>query len=130
VDPKSVYEESKEEIARHKWIESEKAGRDLGEQAVDQWSKDHWREYVRARWLEHVKGLTFWQELGECPFGILKESHLKNPLLLDRVLDRVQAGLENLDIILWAQQWGLDVQDVVDILESLDINVCRLQYHR
>ena len=30
-------EEQRAEIQRHKWIESEKAGRDLGEEAVRDW---------------------------------------------------------------------------------------------
>jgi len=128
VERKSLIEHSMKEIERHKWIESEKAGRDLGKDAINDWSRKHWRAYLRARWLEHVKGITFWKELERCNFGTLRRFYERNPLLLDRVLDRVMAGQENLDIILWAQRWGLNVQEVIDILESLDINSCRIQF--
>ncbi len=43
------------EAERHKWIESEKAGADLGENAIRQWVKCHWWGYLRARWLEHLQ---------------------------------------------------------------------------
>ena len=41
-----------EEIQRHKWIESEKAGRDLGNQAVCEWIDNdaaEFREYWEKR---------------------------------------------------------------------------------
>ena len=40
-----------EEIKRHKWIESEKAGHDLGRAAVDDWVKKYAKTY-REEW-EH-----------------------------------------------------------------------------
>jgi hypothetical protein len=52
----SLYREfqaEREEILRHKWIESEKAGRDIGfEQALTDWIINHrsnWRKNRRAR---------------------------------------------------------------------------------
>ena len=51
VQQSSVYREflaEREEILRHKWIESEKMGRDIGfDQALIDWVKKH-REYWRA----------------------------------------------------------------------------------
>ena len=38
-----------EEILKHKWIESEKAGYDLGDQAVWDWVKKYAREF-REYW--------------------------------------------------------------------------------
>ena len=126
---KSIYKHAREEIARHKWIESEKAGRDLGDKAVEDWSKNHWHTYLRERILEHFQGRTFWEEIEKNRFGVLNHLRISDPLLLDRVLDRVKQGYENLDIILWAHKWGLNVSEVIDILEFLDINSCRLHYH-
>lgn len=37
------------EIEVHKWIESEKAGYDLGEEAVKNWIKEHAKEF-REKW--------------------------------------------------------------------------------
>jgi hypothetical protein len=55
VSRSSVYQEylaEREEILRHKWIESEKAGKDIGfEQALQDWvrkHRDNWRANRRA----------------------------------------------------------------------------------
>lgn len=43
--------EQRAEIERHKWIESEKAGRDLGRDAVMDWIKNNaaaWRQWYEA----------------------------------------------------------------------------------
>ena len=47
----SIHEDCQLEEDRHRWIESEKAGQDLGEVAVRQWVSQHWSGYLRARWL-------------------------------------------------------------------------------
>src|SRR3989442_8645129 len=112
----SVYTECEKEIQRFKWIESEKAGRDLGETAVRRWVKEHWWGYLRARWLEHLQGKRFWMELDRGDFGLLQRTFHENDLLLDRILDRLKAGQENLDIILWGLDWGLNLADIREIL--------------
>lgn len=55
VSRSTVYQEylaEREEILRHKWIESEKAGKDIGfEQALQDWvrkHRDHWRANRRG----------------------------------------------------------------------------------
>ena len=122
----SVYTECEKEIQLFKWIESEKAGRDLGETAVRRWVKEHWWGYLRARWLEHLQGKRFWMELDRGDFGLLQRTFHENDLLLDRILDRIKAGQENLDIIRWALDWGIPTKQLIEILEELDINSRRL----
>jgi hypothetical protein len=122
----SVYVECEQEIQRFKWIESEKAGRDLGEDAVRRWVKEHWWGYLRARWLEHLQGKRFWVELDRGDFGLLQRTFESDELLLDRILDRIKAGQENLDIICWAHDWGISIPPLIHILEALDINSRRL----
>ena len=124
----SVYDECEKEIQRYKWIESEKAGRDLGEAAIRRWVKEHWWGYLRARWLEHLQGRRFWVELDRGDFGLLQRTFHDNTLLLDRILDRIKAGQENLDIICWAHDWGIDTVPLIQILEALDINSRRLAH--
>lgn len=124
----SVYDECEQEIQRYKWIESEKAGRDLGEAAIRRWVKEHWWGYLRARWLEHLQGRRFWVELDRGDFGLLQRTFHDNALLLDRILDRIKAGQENLDIICWALDWGIDTGALIKILEALDINSRRLAH--
>jgi hypothetical protein len=128
VEKCSVYIEGEQEALRFKWIESEKAGRDLGEAAIRRWVKDHWWGYLRARWLEHLQGKRFWVELDRGDFGLLQREFHDNTLLLDRILDRLKAGQENLDIICWAHDWGIPIGPVVSILEALDINSKRLSH--
>jgi hypothetical protein len=56
---RTEYEEflaERDEILRHKWIESEKAGRDIGfEQALLDWVRNH-RETWRKGRKEGIKG--------------------------------------------------------------------------
>jgi hypothetical protein len=124
----SVYEDCEREAERYKWIESEKAGYDLGEVAIRGWVKEHWSGYLRARWLEHLQGKTFWIELDRGDFGLLERAFQDRPLLLDRIIDRLKSGQENLNIILWAQDWRVPMEDTLAILEALDINSRRLAH--
>ena len=128
MEKSSVYVESEQEALRYKWIESEKAGRDLGEAALRRWVREHWWGYLRARWIEHLEGKRFWVELDRGDFGLLQKRFQEYSLLLDRILDRLKAGQENLDIILWAQDFGIACKDVLMILEVLDINSRRLAH--
>ncbi len=124
----SVYSDCEQEAQRYKWIESEKAGHDLGEAAIRRWVQQHWWGYLRARWIEHLQGTRHWIELDRGDFGLLRHRFHDKPLLLDRILDRLKAGQENLDIILWALDWGIRMPDVLEILEALDINSRRLAH--
>lgn len=123
----SVYEDGDQEAARHKWIQSEKAGRDLGEEAEREWMQRHWSGYLRARWIEHLQGKCFWMELDRGDYGLLKRRFQDDQaLLVDRILDRLKAGQENLDVIRWALDFGIPTAAVIHILEVLDINSRRL----
>jgi hypothetical protein len=124
----SVYAEGEQEALRYKWIESEKAGCDLGEAAIRRWVQCHWWGYLRARWLEHLQGKRFWVELDRGDFGLLLREFHNDGVLLDRILDRLKAGQENLDIIGWAHRWGIPISRVLQILEALDINSRRLAH--
>ncbi len=122
----SVYIHGRKEADEYKWIESQKAGYDLGEQAIRRWVQCHWNGFLRARWIEHLQGVRFWVELDNGDFGLLQRDFHQNKVLLDRILDRVKASQENLDILRWAQDWHLNCTEVIEILEALDINSRRL----
>src|SRR5262245_21512837 len=124
----SVYDDCEKEALRYKWIQSEKAGHDLGEAALREWVRHHWWGYLRARWVEHLQGIRFWVELDRGDFGLLERIVPDDQFLMDRILDRIKAGWENLDIIIWAQDWGLPIQRVLKSLEILDINSRRLAH--
>ena len=122
----SLHECGEEEARRFKWIESEKAGRDLGETAIRAWIGQHWHGFLRQRWLEHLQGKTFWIELDQGDFGILRTAFRASPLI-DPIVDHLKHGRENLDIILWAITNRLPMNDVLEILEILDVNSRRIE---
>ena len=101
----SVHECCEEEAQRHKWIESEKAGRDLGNWAILCWIRYHWNGFLRARWLEHLQGRTFWYELDRDDYGLLQRA-FRGSAIIDEILHRLKAGKENLDVLNWAARGG------------------------
>ena len=123
----SLYDHYQDEAKKHKWIESEKAGHDLGERAIEEWKNNYWLKWCRARWLEHLEGSIRWKELDPEQFGVLVREYSGNKLLRDRVLDRIREGWENLEILQWAISWGIDIAEVTSILSLLDMNSCRLK---
>jgi hypothetical protein len=122
----SVHQCGIDEAMRYKWIESEKAGRDLGEPALLNWVRRHWHGFLRARWLEHLEGKTFWIELDQDDYGILQREFLDSPLI-GEVVARLKRGHENLDLILWAIEEGRDLGELYRILKALDINSRRIE---
>ncbi len=125
---KSVHRECIEEENKHKWIASEKAGYDLGESSVRQWVKEHWHGYLRARWVEHLQGKCFWIELDRGDFGLLQREFQNQRDLLDRILDQLAAGKENLDVLAWAVSNNIPTESVNEILAALDVNSRRLSH--
>jgi hypothetical protein len=128
IERSSVFDDCEREVQKYKWIESEKAGCDQGEEAIRRWVKYHWSGFLRAKWLEHLQGRRFWVELDRGDFGLLLKEFTGNALLLDRILDRIKAGHENLQIVIWATEWGIPIEPVLDILQALDINSRRLAH--
>ena len=123
---RSIYEEAEEEVREHKWRESEKAGRDLGVEAVRGWTKSYWLRFYRWRFVQHLRGEVCWREFDFGCFGIVCGRLSAHGELLEVIMDRVRDGAENLDILVWTHECGLPVDQVMDILEALDINSRRL----
>src|SRR5947209_7185939 len=90
----SIYDEALREAHRHKWIESQKHGRDLGDQALHDWFRKHWRSYCRHRRMEHLRGRRRWAEFDDEPSDQIDSLITADDCLVDRVLDRVYAGYE------------------------------------
>lgn len=122
----SVHDRGAVEAQRHKWIESEKAGRDLGEWAIRGWVRQHWNGFLREKWLEHLEGRTFWIELDHDDFGLLQRG-FRDSILIDEIVWRLKAGQENLDILNWAIEEQLDMDEVFEILVTLDVNSRRIE---
>jgi len=126
---RSVYAEWWPEALVFKWLESERVGFDLGDEALREWVRQHWRPFVRARFIEHLEGKRFWSEFSACDFGLLRRAFQDDQGLADRIIDRLRCGDENLHIICWAEDFQIDVERVHHILFTLNINDRRLSHH-
>ena len=122
----SLYEEGLREAERHKWIESQKHGVDLGDWALTDWYRRYWPLYCRLKCLEHLSGSRSWREFALDDFGLIGSLFREDDLLLEMILDRAQAGMENLSILVWAQELDLPLARVIYILEQLNLNRAQL----
>lgn len=122
----NIYESARREMAAYKWLQSERAGFDIGTRAEREWTERYWLCFYRARFVEHLRGEAFYDEFGADCHGLVVERLPVPPDLLDRVLDKVQQGAENLDVIHWAVAERISREPVLQILEALDINSRRL----
>ena len=79
MDMKAMMAEQKEEMLRDKYIESEKAGRDLGEPRMVQWTKEHAIAFRREYYRKHLMDLGN----GEKPqyFGIFLDEVSKKKII-------------------------------------------------
>lgn len=127
-NPMSLQRCAHEEAQRFKWIQSEKEGRDLGDPAIREWIRVHWIAFLRHRWLEHLKGESFYLELRAEDFGLLRREFRDSRLLVP-ILDRLEVLQENLDIIWWAMDHYSEeeMKEIRAILAMLDVNACRLR---
>ena len=126
----SLHDESWLEALRERWIRSQEAGHDMGEQAIRQWVQKHWRGFLRERWIEHMQGCKFWVELPREEFGLLKRRALVDARdLLDEIIEQVRCGAENLDIIRWARRTKSAAEQltIFEILCLININAHRLR---
>lgn len=123
--PQSLLQQGRIEADQHKWIESERHGRDLGDAAIREWVQQHWPKFVRACWNEHMEGKRFWKELDRNDFGILRRLYEEHRELATEIHTRLRSGEENLDVILWAFASNKDIDTIRPLLERLDINRCR-----
>ncbi len=120
VDKKSLYREADIEMKRFQ--------REIlwgPEAAAEEWNRKHWWEWARKRWLEHIRGETFWIELGESDFNLVNTGISEDRYLLEQILEKLESGKENLSIINWAVDLGADMDEVVGILVKLDLNQSR-----
>ena len=123
---KSIFEEASREAYRHKWIESEKAGYDIGDGAIEDWHRRFWHQFIRERWIQHIRGVTFWRELDNDDFNILEREFEDCREQADAIVAMLEKGGENLDIVQWAVETGEDMGVVLHILGRLDLNAHRI----
>ena len=123
--PESLYREAQAEADRYKYLESEKAGRDLGPAAIDDWHRHYWPAWFRHHWVEHLLGVRCWEELELWRFGRLRTLFPTQAALLAEVLALVLRGAENADVLWWAAREHRPLPHVMAILTELRINEIR-----
>lgn len=123
---RSVHKVGRDEALSFKWIESEKAGYDLGEFAIRLWVRRHWNGFLRARWIQHLEGKVYWIELDHDDFGLLDRA-FPDSRLFPQIIARIKAGGENLEILNWVREAGESTDEAIEILEALDINSRRIE---
>ena len=119
-----------DEIQRHKWIESEKARRDVGQAAVADWLKRFWWRFCRWRRIEHVEGVHRWYEFSHDDFAKVLRPILENDHLVLTIVEMMKTDrrrvMNDLEIIDWAHSAGVPIERVLEILGEIHINVARL----
>jgi hypothetical protein len=119
----SVYDRAWQEAFRHKWIESEKHGRDLGHSAIEEWDRRHFKRFYRwCHWL-HLTGRQLFAEFPRRHFDTVTDPRDD---LERQVVHRYWDGQENLDIYWCAHGCGWPIERVSVVLLSLGINEARL----
>jgi hypothetical protein len=104
----SLHLRSVEEALKHKWIESEKRGHDLGEEAIRHWIQKHWIE------------------LSADDFGLLTRRPFQSEYF-DAIVAMLKARGENFTILNWAIDNNLPTDEIREILEYLDVNSARIE---
>ncbi len=123
--PESLMGAAYAEADRYKWIVSEKLGYDAGPAAIDEWFQKYWRGFVRARMVEHVLGMKYYTEFGDECFGVAERLRPVQPELVDWLIEQLQTGAENLDILIRAQDRNLPRNELFAILAVVDVNAWR-----
>lgn len=118
----SVYDSAWQEAYRHKWIESEKQGRDLGQMAIRDWSRKHFMRFYRWCHWQHLTGRQRFIEFSTDNFGSLRDPQDDVEAEIVRLFCN---GRENLDIYCNAHGSGWPLERVFDLLQSFDINNTR-----
>ena len=121
-----VYEEAQRAIEVHRWIESEKAGCDLGIAAEQDWILRHWPSFYRNRFVLHLLGEGYYEEFGTDCFQLWSRRFAGLGQIPEIILERVRNGAENLDQIFWAQAEALPRDEVLNVLKNIDLNGHRL----
>ena len=80
--------------------------------------------------MQHLDGRRFWSEFDGRYFGLFRRLAKMDPILVDRISDRLRIGGENLCVICWATEWGIPMSRVDRILGEINLNLHRLEFPR
>jgi hypothetical protein len=122
----SIYATARIKADEHKWYESERARVDRGNAAIQDWIEKYWYLFARSCWFEHIRGTRLYLEFHISQFAVLQELARRFPEICKSITEMLEAGKENLDIINWAIDSQVPMDPVIEFLESVDVNCCRM----
>jgi len=126
IEKHSVLHHAAADYAAQKHLDWERMSYRTEETSSEHWRRRFWRLWFRGHWVEHILGEKYWIELGADNFRKFDQAKGCDPLLVRRVADRLIVGWENLGVILWASDWALDLDQVIEILKRININHVRV----
>jgi hypothetical protein len=112
------------EADEHKWHESMRNNRDMGVEAIRDWYRKYFRQFVRGRLMDHISGKCLFEEFNESAFNILQVFKFKCPQLREKLETSLRDGKENLDIIAKELDKNDDVDEAIRVLEVVNVNLC------
>jgi hypothetical protein len=123
-------EHDRDEAMPDHWIRSEQAelGAELQGAAILRPQNSYLPAQLRVCFVEHLAGVRFWPDLDRGDFGLLARAFSHRADLVNEIVERIRAGAENLDILVWAVEARQDSDAVFEILEALDVNCRQLSY--
>jgi hypothetical protein len=125
-DVDSVFEAAFLEARRHRWIESQNAGRDLGNVVFNDWYRRFWWTFLRYRHVEHLLGEQAWLEFDAASFSVLQKSPRWGNPLTQEIIELYRVGWENLNIIDHALNRDYPMNEVFECLATINMNDARL----
>ena len=126
VNTTSIFEAAYLDACRHRWIESQKRGCDLGDFAIRDWYQRFWWTFLRYRHSEHILGNYRWDEFPQRSFATARPLLDGNDQLAATIIGLYLEGFENLDIISWANRSGHHFDSVYECLLLINMNDARL----
>ena len=126
--PASVYVQALQAAKKHRWIESERQRRDLGDEALKDWNEQHFKRFGRWCHWQHLIGKQFFHEFPDSHFNTVPAKQPIEMNTIERtVIHCFWDGLENLNIFDFAHGCGLPGEQVIVVLATLHINESRLE---
>lgn len=127
---RSLIDEARHEVERHKWIRSEDCGYDLGDEAKREWVAFYWPIFCRRKWLQYLQGQSRWTEFDQAQrrrFGAINRPIDEEDTVFRCLFRMAYLGEENLGML----QITMDLpffptERVIRILSVIDVNVSRL----
>jgi len=110
----------------HKWLLSEQANCDVGDEGLRDWYRKYFRKYLRGRLMDHISGQCLFEEFNPAAYNILQVFTFKSPELRETVETSLRDGKENLDIVhhVIPEVEEEEAEQVIEFLKVVDVNKC------